>query len=73
LIPGYGAQGAGGRELAGCFDAQGGGAIVNASRSILCAWKAQPGVDFALAARNEALRMRDDLLAGLEAAGRGMR
>jgi len=70
LVPGYGAQGAKGAELAGCFDANGGGAIVNASRSILCAWKTRPDMDFAHAAREEALRMRDDLLAGLKAAGK---
>lgn len=70
LVPGYGAQGAKGADLAGCFDAQGGGAIVNASRSILCAWKTRTDMDFAPAAREEALRMRDDLLAGLEAAGK---
>jgi len=69
-VPGYGAQGAGGAELAGCFDGRGGGAIVNASRSILCAWKTRPGMDFAHAAREEALRMRDDLLAGLNSAGK---
>ena len=39
LVPGYGAQGATGAAIAGCFDRQGSGAIVNASRSILCAWK----------------------------------
>ncbi len=60
LVPGYGAQGATGRDIAGCFDAQGGGAIVNASRSILCAWK-KSDLSFAQAAREEALRMRDDL------------
>ena len=30
-------QGAAGRDLAGCFDPNGGGAVVNASRSLLCA------------------------------------
>ncbi len=73
LVPGYGAQGAKGADLAGCFDERGSGAIVNASRSILCAWKTRPGMDFARAAREEALRMREDLLAGLEAAGRSLR
>jgi len=62
LVPGYGAQGAGGKQLAGCFDQKGGGAIVNASRSIICAHKKQPGTHFVDAARNEALRMKEDLL-----------
>ena len=61
LVPGYGAQGATGKDIAGCFDANGNGAIVNASRSILCAWKKQEGVAFDVAARNEAIRMREDL------------
>ena len=61
LVPGYGAQGATGKDIAGCFDANGNGAIVNASRSILCPWKKQEGVAFDVAARNEAIRMREDL------------
>ena len=40
-------------------------AVVNASRSILTAWKKQPGVDFAQAAYNEAIRMRDDIMEGM--------
>jgi orotidine-5'-phosphate decarboxylase len=65
LVPGYGAQGAKGADLAGCFDEKGGGAIVNASRSIICAHKKQPGVYFADASRKEALRMKEDLLSAL--------
>jgi orotidine-5'-phosphate decarboxylase len=65
LIPGYGAQGATAQDLAGCFDAQGRGAVVNASRSLLCAHKKRKTDDFAAAARDEALRMRDDLRAAI--------
>ena len=65
LVPGYGAQGATGKDIAGCFDANGLGAIVNASRSLLCAWKKQPGVAFDEAARNEALRMQKDIVANI--------
>lgn len=65
LVPGYGAQGANGADLAGCFDAKGHGAIVNASRSILCAHKKQQGVGFVEAARNEALRMKVDILSAI--------
>ena len=65
LVPGYGAQGATGKDLRGCFDANGRGAVVNASRSILTAWKKQPGVDFAQAARNEASRVRHDIMEGM--------
>lgn len=37
LIPGFGAQGAGGSDVAGAFDEQGLGAIVNSSRGIIFA------------------------------------
>lgn len=70
LVPGYGAQGATGADIAGCFDQNGGGAIVNASRSILCAWKKREGMPFDAAAREEAIRMREDLCACLKAAGK---
>ncbi len=70
LVPGYGAQGATGADIAGCFDANGSGAIVNASRSILCAWKKREGMAFDEAARAEAIRMREDLCTCLKAAGK---
>ncbi len=70
LVPGYGAQGATGKDIAGCFDANGNGAIVNASRSILCAWKKREGMAFDAAAREEALRMREDLCASLKEMGK---
>ena len=63
LVPGYGAQGGGGKGVAGAFDENGLGAIVNASRSIICAYKKE-GCDekeYAAAARREAIRMRDDI------------
>ena len=37
LVPGYGAQGATARDVAGAFDADGLGAIVNSSRAIIFA------------------------------------
>lgn len=63
LVPGYGAQGGGAADVAGAFDAQGRGAVINASRSIICAWKktGKNGDDYAEAARAEALAMRDAL------------
>ena len=61
LLPGYGAQGATAEGLAPCFDERGEGAIVAASRSIICAHKKTAGMDFTLAAREEAIRMRDEL------------
>ena len=63
LVPGYGAQGGGGKGVAGAFDGQGLGAIVNASRSIICAYKKEgcDEQDYAGAARREALRMKEDI------------
>ncbi|MDR3050306.1 MAG: orotidine-5'-phosphate decarboxylase [Oscillospiraceae bacterium] len=73
LVPGYGAQGATGADLAVCFDGRGGGAVINASRSVLCAWQKRPGVPFAQAARQEALRMRDEIASALASAGKALR
>lgn len=60
LIPGYGAQGGTAQDVAGGFDAQGRGAVVNASRSILYAYRAA-GRPVAEAARRAAVEMRDAL------------
>ncbi|QDU93732.1 orotidine-5'-phosphate decarboxylase [Lignipirellula cremea] len=42
LVPGFGAQGAGAVEVAGAFDEQGLGAIVNSSRGIIFAYERGP-------------------------------
>ncbi len=64
LVPGYGAQGGGAQDAKNAFDKNGLGAIINSSRGIMCAWKAQGLTedDFAAAARAEALRMKEDIL-----------
>ena len=41
LIPGYGAQGATAKDIAGAFDENGLGGIVNSSRGIMCAYQKQ--------------------------------
>lgn len=67
LVPGYGAQGGGADDVKNAFDKNGLGAVINSSRGIMCAWKKQ-GLsedDFALAARNEAIRMRDEIVAAI--------
>jgi orotidine-5'-phosphate decarboxylase len=67
LVPGYGAQGGTARDVAHSFKPDGLGAIVNASRSVMCAyqsdiWKSKYSEDrFDEASRAEAIRMRDDL------------
>ncbi len=64
LVPGYGAQGGGAADVAGAFDRNGLGAVINSSRGIMCAYQ-KAGCDaheYALAARKEALRMKDDIM-----------
>lgn len=61
LVPGYGAQGGGAKDVAPAFDERGLGAIVNSSRAVLTAWKKADGAAFDQAAREEAIRMRDDI------------
>ena len=66
LAPGYGAQGATGRDLSYFFDEEGLGAIVNSSRGIIAAWQKDSysrygETGFAEAARAAALDMIEDL------------
>lgn len=63
LIPGYGAQGGKAEDIAK-YLINGNGGIVNSSRGILLAWRKQPGgeEDFAACAKEETLRMRNDIL-----------
>ena len=66
LIPGYGAQGGKAEDIALGFK-DGIGGIVNASRSLMCAYKSDRWKDkykdeeYAKATREEAIRMRDEL------------
>jgi orotidine-5'-phosphate decarboxylase len=69
LVPGYGAQGAGAADIAGAFDKDGRGAVINSSRGIMCAYQKR-GIDeklYAKAAREEAIRMRDELMGEINA------
>lgn len=63
LVPGYGAQGGAAKDVAPAFDSNGLGAVINASRSILCAWQKTGAAeqDYAKAAAREAIRMRDEI------------
>ena len=63
LVPGYGAQGGTAADVRYAFDELGRGAIVNASRSIMCAWKktGKDGQDYQQAARDAAVEMREEL------------
>lgn len=67
LIPGYGAQGGKAEDIALGFDENELGGIVNATRSLMCAYKSDlwkdkfAEEDYAKATRAEAIRMRDEL------------
>lgn len=63
LVPGYGAQGGTAADVRYAFDELGRGAIVNASRSIMCAWQktGKDGADYQEAARSAAEKMRDEI------------
>jgi len=67
LVPGYGAQGGSGKDLAGLWDGDKYGAIVNSSRGIIGAYLSDKfkcdEKEFDRAAREAALDMKDDLRA----------
>ena len=70
LVPGYGAQGGTGKDLAGFFHKDGLGAIVNSSRGIIAAWKQDKYKEFGEAKFGEASRkavqdMLDDIRAAV--------
>ena len=67
LIPGYGAQGGKAKDIALAFDKNGLGGIVNASRSLMFAYKSDlwkekyKEEEFEKATREEAIRMKNEL------------
>lgn len=63
LVPGYGAQGGTARNVQGAFDRFGHGAIITASRSIICAWQSSgsDGRDYCAYAVAAAEKMKQDL------------
>ena len=66
LVPGYGAQGGKGADLAAFFNEDGLGAVVNSSRGIIAAWKQEKYASFgpegyARAARAAVMDMTDDI------------
>ncbi|MBQ7871169.1 MAG: orotidine-5'-phosphate decarboxylase [Oscillospiraceae bacterium] len=63
LVPGYGTQGGTAKNVQYAFDRFGHGAVVTASRSILCAWQraGSDGTDFAEQAVAAAKKMKNDI------------
>lgn len=64
LVPGFGAQGAGAKDVQHAFDRMGHGAAIMAGRSILYAFRKREGdeKDYAQAARSAAEKMREQIL-----------
>jgi len=69
LVPGYGAQGATGKDIVNCFNKDGLGAIVNSSRGITFAYLKR-GKDYQTAAREAVLEMQEDINTALVDAGK---
>lgn len=72
LVPGYGAQGGGAKEVLPNFNKDGYGAIVNSSRGIIFAYQRgfkRDETDFDGAARDAALAMKEDITSALKEAG----
>jgi orotidine-5'-phosphate decarboxylase len=63
LVPGYGAQGATGKDIKEFFDDEGRGCVVNSSRGIIAAWRADSryGDRVGEASRDAVARMARDL------------
>ncbi len=67
LVPGYGAQGGTAKDAAHCFNKDGLGAVINASRSIMCAYQSEKWSsrfteeEFDKACREEAISMKEEI------------
>lgn len=73
LVPGYGAQGAGAREVVPCFNEDGLGAVVNSSRGVIYAYEKSVGrsctrEEYRAVTREAARAMRDDIYGTLKGA-----
>ncbi len=68
LVPGYGAQGATAKDIVNCFNDDGLGALVNASRSIIFAYMKYESLEtcskeiYKKYVRESAIKMRDDIV-----------
>lgn len=74
LVPGYGAQGGTAADVVPCFNEDGYGAVINASRSIIYAYQSEAHrrrpAEFHLAAAEAALAMREELHKALKQSGK---
>lgn len=65
LVPGYGAQGGGVKDVLPCFNTDGEGALITASRSVLYAFAKTPDADWRTAVSEAALEMNKEVAAGI--------
>ncbi|GAB6138496.1 orotidine-5'-phosphate decarboxylase [Halanaerobaculum tunisiense] len=69
LVPGYGAQGGGAKDVLPCFNEDGLGAIVNSSRGINFAYQNDDySADYQQAAKEAVIKMKEDINSALEKA-----
>lgn len=62
LVPGYGAQGGTAQDIVSAFDSNGGGAIVNSSRGLMCAYmKYSDTANYQKYTREAVIAMKNDL------------
>lgn len=66
LVPGFGAQGGGADDVKACFDDNGEGALITASRSVIYAFNDKPGEDWRKAIADAALDMKQQIAAILK-------
>jgi orotidine-5'-phosphate decarboxylase len=69
LVPGYGVQGGKVNDVLGCFNKDGYGALISASRSIIYAYQNQEqksSLDFIETSRNAVIKMNDEINQGLK-------
>lgn len=71
LVPGYGAQGGGAKDILPCFNEDGFGAIINNSRGIIFAYQKteRPEEEFAQISREAAVIMKEDITKALRDVG----
>ena len=70
LVPGYGAQGGLASDIVPNFKSDGYGALIHSARDVIFAYEKHGAQnDFAKAARQAALKMRDDVLSSLKNVG----
>lgn len=65
LVPGYGAQGGGVKDVLPCFNTDGEGALITASRSVLYAFDKSPQTDWRTAIRDAASELNQEVASGI--------